>query len=391
MNIKTKTIFSAALAAVLIALPRVHAVTSDTPMTTNAPTVTDTATATNNKPADVMAALFGDPVIAKGKGFEIKQSQLDEVVSGIKGAAEARGQTIPPDQMAPMEAQMLKQLIQMQLLMQKATDADKAEGKKKTDTQFAAMLENAGSQARLDGQLKAVGMSEDEFRTKIAQKITAMVTLQRELGVTVSDAEINTFYSNHSADFEVPEKVHVRHILLLTVDPTTRMALPADQLQAKRKQIDDILKRARAGEDFAKLAEQYSEDPGSKDEGGELPPFAHASADPANAMDPAFEAAAFSLTNNQISDVITSQWGYHIIKLLDKTPATKLALTDKLPSSSTTVGENVRDYMVQQKMGQSAEPYLEKLMKSADVEILDANLKAAMDSLTNVPATVPAQ
>ena len=64
------------------------------------------------------------------------------------------------------------------------------------------------------------------------------------------------------------------------------------RLQAKRKQIDDILKRAKAGEDFATLATQYSEDPGSKDKGGELPAF-RATAE----MVPEFEAAAFSLTN----------------------------------------------------------------------------------------------
>ena len=71
--------------------------------------------------------------------------------------------------------------------------------------------------------------------------------------------------------------------------------------------------------------QQYSEDPGSKDNGGELPAF------PRGQMVPEFEAAAFSLTNNQISDVVTTQYGYHIIQLLGKTPAKKLALTDKVP------------------------------------------------------------
>ena len=97
MKTKTKMIFSAALAAALMALPRAQAVTGGATMT-NTPADT-TATATNSKPADVMAALFGDPVIAKGKGFEIKQSQLDEVMDAIKAKAAAQGQTVPTEEL----------------------------------------------------------------------------------------------------------------------------------------------------------------------------------------------------------------------------------------------------------------------------------------------------
>jgi parvulin-like peptidyl-prolyl isomerase len=193
--------------------------------------------------------------------------------------------------------------------------------------------------------------------------------------------------------------VHVRHILLMTMDPATRAPLPDDQVKEKRQQIDDLLKRARAGEDFAKLATQYSEDPGSKDNGGELPPFAHASVDPSHAMVPEFEAAAFSLETNQISDVVTTSYGYHIIKLLDKTPARKMVLTDKVPSSDTTIADKIKDYLTQQKTDALAPSYLDKLKQDADVEILDADLKAAaaaaeaeaaaMAAATNAPATPP--
>ncbi len=84
-------IFCAALAAALIGLPRAHAATSGAAPT---PAPADT-TATNSKPADAMATLFGDPVIAKVGGFEIKQSQLDTVVDGFKARTAAMGQTVP--------------------------------------------------------------------------------------------------------------------------------------------------------------------------------------------------------------------------------------------------------------------------------------------------------
>lgn len=368
---KLKLIFSAAIAMALFALPRAQAVSPET--TTNA--------------ADSMTALFGNPVIAKGKGVEIKQSELDEVMTGMKSAAAAHGQTIPPDQINVISVQMLNRLIQIQLLLQTATDADKADGKSKADDQLKTLLDKAGSQETLDRQLKAVGMSEDELRSKVSQEATATAALTRELGVDVTPVEVKQFYGDHPADFEQSEMVHVRHILLMTMDPTTRAPLTDDQVKAKRKQIDDLLKRAKGGEDFAALATQFSEDPGSKDKGGELPEFGKGE------MVPEFEAAAFSLTNNQISDVVTTAYGYHIIKLLDKTPAKKLTLTDKIPGGDGTVGGKIKDFLLQQKIEKLAPPYLEKLKKDANVEILDADLKAAEAAVaaaaTNSPSGLP--
>ena len=275
---------------------------------------------------------------------------------------------------------MLNRLIQIQILLQKATDADQADGKKKAETQLAALIERAGSQEAFDRQMKAVGITTDDLRAKATQEATAMAVLQRELGVTVTDAEAKKFYDDNPAEFEQPEMAHVRHILLLTMDPTTKAPLSDDQIKEKRKQIDAILKRARAGEDFAKLATEYSEDPGSKDNGGELQPFARGQ------MVPEFEAAAFGLNTNQISDVITTQYGYHIIKLLGKTPAKKVEYA--------TVSDKIKDYLKTQKTDKLATAYLDKLKKNADVEILDPDLKAAMAAMeaaaaTNAPAMMP--
>ena len=378
MKNKMKLFFSATLAVALLALPQTRGAT---------PSATVSAAAdTNSAPADTMAALFGDPVIVKGNGFEIKRSELDEVMLGLKSAAAAHGETISPEQSSGIESQMLNRLIQIQLLMQKATDADKADGKKKADAQIATLLERAGSQEALDRQLKGVGMTLDELRAKVMQEATAMATLQDALNITVADSEVEQFYTNHSADFEQPEQAHVRHILLMTIDPATRAPLPEDQIQSKKKQIDDILKRARAGEDFAKLATQYSEDPGSKDKGGELPPFGRGE------MVPEFEAAAFTLNTNQISDVVTTAYGYHIILLLDKIPAKKLALADKVPSpdkNTMTVADKIKDFLTQQKTEKLAQPYLENLKKQAGVEILDPDLKAAMEAAAAAATNAP--
>ncbi|HEY4951991.1 MAG TPA: peptidylprolyl isomerase [Verrucomicrobiae bacterium] len=383
MKIKMKLVFPAALAAIVLGAFSAQAVTVGA--STNA---TPSSADTNSNPAATMAALFGDPVLARGKGFEIKRSDLDEVMLGIKSAIVARGETVSPQQISGIEVTMLNRLIQIQLLLQKATDADKADGKKKADVQLATLLEHAGSQEILDRQLKAVGMTADDLRVKITQEAVATAALTRELGVVVTAAEGKQYFDDHPADFEQPETAHARHILLMTMDPLTRAPLSDEQQKAKRKQIEDLLKRVKSGEDFATLARQYSEDPGSKDNGGELPPFQRGQ------MVPEFEAAAFSMNTNTISDVVTTAYGYHIIKLLDKTPAKRLALTDKVPANDMTVADWIKERLTQQKVEKLAPEYLTGLKKAAGIEILDPGLKAAAaaaeaNAATNMPAATP--
>jgi parvulin-like peptidyl-prolyl isomerase len=360
MKTKIKLIFSATL-AVLAA--------------TNLSAATSGEAPTNAAPVDPMTALFGDPVIAKGSGVEVKRSQLDEVIGAIKAKAMAQGQTISQDQLTQFKQMALSDLIATQLLLQRATDADKAKGQKEADDQIARILKQFGSQDALDRQLKASGKTMDELRAQAAKSGTTSAVLIRELNATPTDADLKKYYDAHPADFEQPETAHVSHILLLTVDPSTRTPLPDDQIKAKRKLIDDLLKRARAGEDFATLAKQYSEDPGSKENGGELPAF------PRGQMVPEFEAAAFTMNTNTISDVVTTVYGYHIIKLIERKPAKKL--------DYASVSDNLKDYLTLQNLKQLAPPYVAKLKKAANVEILDADLKAAAAAADALPTPTP--
>jgi parvulin-like peptidyl-prolyl isomerase len=372
MKKQMKLIFPAVFAAALLALPRVQAASANV-----AATNTPASAVTNTKPTNAMAALFGDPAIAKGKGFEIKRSELDEVMTGLKSAAAMRGQAIPQARLVQFEGQMLSRLIQVQLLLQKATAADKAEGAKKAGLQITNLLERAGSQEALDRQMKALGMTPDELRSKVTQETTAQSVLTRELNVTATDAEATNFYNEHPAEFEQPEMVSIRHVFLTTIDPVTQAPLTMEQQQTKHKLAEDLLKRARAGEDFMALVKQYSEDP-TKNSTNEIIIMRGNSGTP-----PEIEAAAFSLTNNQISDVITTTFGYGIIKSLGKTPAKKVEYS--------TMADKIKDYLIQQKTGKLAPAYLDKLQKDADVQILDADLKAAVAAAEAAPASAPAE
>ena len=354
---KTTLLLSAALIAGAITAPAV-----------TQPVAASVAT---NSPEAVEKALFGDPAIVKAKGFEIKQSELDQVLTGAKANAAAQGQQLPPE----FSIAILNQLITIQSLLQKATDADRAAGKADADAQYASLVKRFGSNEAFERQLKAVGMTATDLRAKAAQEATAKAALKRELNIAVTDDAAKAFYAKRAADFEQPEMVHVRHILLMTMDPATRAPLATNAAAAKRKQIEDLLKQVRAGGDFAALAKQYSEDPGSKASGGELSEF------PRGQMVPEFEAAAFSLNTNQISDVVTTQFGYHIIQLLDKTPAKKYAFTDTLPQVNKTVAEICRTEVEAQQIKALAPDYVKKLRADLGVEITDPALKALDESV----------
>src|SRR5262249_17793464 len=147
----------------------------------------------------------------------------------------------------------------------------------------------------------------------------AEAVLDRELKnkITISDERLKKYYDDNPKNFEQPESVRASHVLLSTKDPVTRQDLSAEQKNVKKATAEKVLARAKKGEDFTALVKEFSEDPGSKERDGEYT-FSRGQ------MVPEFEAAAFSLNPNQISDIVTTMYGFHIIKLLEKIPAKKL-------------------------------------------------------------------
>jgi peptidyl-prolyl cis-trans isomerase C len=349
------------LLPLVVALGVTHAALADTNKT---PSATRTLT-----------ELFGDPVIAKGDGFEIKRSQLDAAVISFKAAAAARGNLVSSDQMRQLEPQLLQNLIQIQLLLTKATDADRAKGRELAEKNFELIAKRLGTDEALQRQLKAVGMTREELLRRMADESTAAVVLEREMNITISDEEARKFYDENPAPFEQPERVRASHILLSTRDPNTGEPLSAEQKAAKRKLAEELLKRARDGEDFAKLAREYSEDPGSRERGGEY-------TFPRGVMVAEFEAAAFALNTNQISDIVTTSYGYHIIKLHEKIPARKVPFEE--------ARDDIKEGLKQREIARRLSDYMEQLKREKHVVILDEKLKlpepAARPAGTNAPS-----
>lgn len=328
------------------------------------------ATATTNAAA---AAAPGD-IVAKGKGLEITREQLNKSMESMLGAM--AGQQIPPERLQGVRPQILERLIGMELIKSKATDADKAKAKEIIDERMAEIRKSAGSDEAIEKQLKTRGMTLEDFKAKMMEEGIVQAVLERELKVQVSDDEVKKYYEDNPSKFEQPETVRAAHILIMTQDPTGQ-PLSEEKKKERRKVIDDLLKKARDGEDFAKLAKEYSEDPGSKDKGGEY-------TFPKGQMVPEFEAAAWALKTNEISDVVTTQYGYHIIKLYEKNPAKKMTLAEVAP--------RLKEALKGQKLQPLVGEYVDKLKEEANVQILDESLKPTpppiMDpSLVSPPAS----
>ena len=249
-------------------------------------------------------------MVAKGKGVEVKRSQLDDEVIRLKAqAAGARPDHPAGSTGACWTGRCWTSSSSSSSCRPKPRRRTRPAGKAQAEKRFADAKTKLGSEEAAEPAVDAHGHHpRRRCSTKWTESATAEAVLKRELKVNITDADAKKYYDDNPARFEQPEMVRASHILLMTTDPKTNTELTEDQKAAKHKEMEGILKRARAGEDFAKLAKEYSEDPGSKDKGGEYK-F------PRGQMVPEFEAAAFSLNTNQVSDIVTTRFGYHIIKL----------------------------------------------------------------------------
>jgi peptidyl-prolyl cis-trans isomerase C len=307
--------------------------------------------------------MFSNEIVAQGKGVKITRAMLDEALVTIRSSAAARGQTIPPQQMKLLEAQVLGRLIGMQILNNMATPADKTAGAEAAQKQLDLMRKNIGSEENFARQLKTSGLTLDGLTAKLKEEATAETVLQREIKFEVSDEDAKKYYDENPGQFEQPEMVRAAHVLIGT-RAKDGSELDDAKKKEKRQLAEDILKRAKAGEDFAKLAKEYSDDPGSKDKGGEY-------TFPRGQMVPEFESAAFSLQPNQVSDIVTTQYGYHIIKLYEKKPAKKMPLAEVAP--------DIKKFLQARGMQKQIPAFMEKIEKDSAIDILDPELKKTID------------
>ncbi|HYE93431.1 MAG TPA: SurA N-terminal domain-containing protein, partial [Terriglobales bacterium] len=159
---------------------------------------------------------------------------------------------------------------------------------------------------------------EAEYRQPERRKVTYVAIAPRDFIKPVTDAEIEKYYAEHSSEFEKPAQIRASHILVRV--PETGGSEGEDKARTK---VAELIKRAKAGEDFAKLAREASEDPGSKETGGDLGLIRKGE------MVPQFEQAAFAMKAGELSaEPVRTPFGFHAIKVSEVRPPAKTPLKD---------------------------------------------------------------
>lgn len=205
-----------------------------------------------------------------------------------------------------------------------------------------------------------------------------------ESQVTVSPAAIQRFYSDNLDQFKMPDRAKVRHILIATPPGPDGKPDPK-QVEQARVKAGDVLKQVRAGGNFAELAKKYSEDPGSKDVGGELGWIQKGQ------MVAEFENVAFAQNPGQISDLVQSSFGFHIIQTEDK----QLARVKPLAEVKADIEKNLKAQAVANLLDKKAndaltlaqKQSLDKAAAQNGAQVIQSNPVARTDELPGIGAS----
>jgi foldase protein PrsA len=280
-------------------------------------------------PADAVAVVDGQQIARSD--YEALLSQAKKSYKNQKREFPAAGS----QEFQTLRNQAVQFLVQREQFEQEASDMDVDV----TDKQIDARLEQiqkqyfGGDKKKYEKQLKEQGLSEKQVRNDIrAQIISEKIFEQVTKDVKVTDADIAAYYEKNKAQYSQPESRDVRHILVKT-----------------KKQADELYAQLQGGADFAALAKKYSEDTGSKANGGKLTISQGQTVAP-------FDKVAFQLKKNEISQPVKTEFGYHIIQPLSDEKAAKVTpLKD--------VKESIRQQLGQTKKNEAMTKWVDELKK----------------------------
>jgi peptidyl-prolyl cis-trans isomerase C len=310
------------------------------------------AGACRKAPADAKGrapAPTATPVIARVNGQDVKKEEFDRIITTMEARA---GQKIPPDRRDEIMRGAIDQLVVYTLLSQESQKRGIKVEDAEIDAKMAELKKQFPTQDAFDKALKERGMTLDSLRkdARVDLSVTKLIDAETAALPGPSDLDAKAFYEKNPDKFKQEESVRASHILV-------RVDEKADAAAKKkaRAEIDSVLKQLKAGGDFAKLAQQHSQD-GSAAQGGDLNYFAK------GAMVPAFDKVAFELKPGQVSDVVTTQFGYHIIKVIDRKPGRTIPLEE--------ASQQIKQFLTEQKKQQHQEAFIEGLKKKSKIEVL---------------------
>ena len=289
-------------------------------------------------------------IVARVNGTPLERGELERAVRSLEGQA---GGPVPPDRRDVIYRQLVDQLIALKLLSQESIARKIVIPDTEIESRVAEVKKPFPNEQAFSAALAERQMTLDKLKFEIRQQMQAMRLVDTEIKptVAVTDADITDFYVKNPEKFQEPEAVRASHILIRTPDAT-------DEAQKKKAKAEAtaVLAELKKGGDFAALAKQHSQDAGSAANGGDLG-FV-----PRGQTVPVFEQAAFALKPGQLSGVVESPYGYHIIKVVAHRDARTVPLQEVKPQ--------VQEFLTQQQMQQKTEAFVTKLKAKAKIEVL---------------------
>jgi len=243
----------------------------------------------------------GELVVAEVNDKKITKAEYDSKLEDIKKIMEQYyGENVFESKdgkktLKEIKQQLLDELIFNEICLQRAKEMGIEITQEELMEELNALEALYGGKDQFQVVLEEQNMTQDKFKEELySQLIIQKLKDEITQNVAVSEDEIKKYYEENRDEFKKPDEIRARHILVNS-----------------REEAEEILKKAKNGEDFAQLAKKYSQGP-SKDRGGDLGYFTR------GAMVPEFEETAFNMEVGEISDVVKTQFGYHIIKVEDK-------------------------------------------------------------------------
>ena len=280
----------------------------------------------------------------------ITQAQFDMEMGRVQARLSQSGRAPGQPEIAQIRQAVLDNLIARELLYQESKKKGFKASEEEVNKQLQALKARFPSEAEFQTALTNMNVSEAELRSQIGQDLAIGQFINDTFvaKITISEAEIKAYYDNNPQFFTKPEQVRASHILI-KVEPQA----DAVQKDKARKTLKMVQQKLQTGEDFGALAKEFSQGPSSSN-GGDLGFFGRGQ------MVKPFEDKAFAMKTGEVSDIVETRFGYHLIKVTDKQPESKLAFAE--------VKEKSEQHLKQQKVQQEIGAYVEKLRADAKVE-----------------------
>lgn len=306
-------------------------------------------------PVSPLGALLasGDPdvVICTVNGEDLT---ADEVGRGAAAAVGQRPGSLQPEQLAQIATtygdQLLEGLISDKLIEQAASGEEYDTTEEEVDAELVVFKElRVPEDVDLEAEIVRAGSSMEELREQIASDLRKRKMIDKRFGIELPDeAEVQAFYDENPDQFALTESVAARHILIQFDPADDDEAKAAKQAQAEALRVELV-----EGADFAALAMEHSDCPSSA-EGGSLGTFSRGQ------MVPPFEETAFAIEPNTISEVVETNFGYHVIEVTEHTPGGQQAFEE--------VRTRIATYLHDMQRREAMMTYAEELRAEAEVE-----------------------